>query len=765
MKKFLLIFLISFASVTEAKNESILDPINFQLSKIKERFSKAKALNSPIDRYASVSAVWRDIIELKKYNFGNAQAIGKDNEPEQLNKIDSLFITVAYERSQTVKKIFHQGLATEISKDKRFLKDLALEFQSIPLRWFSLYKSRQLKIQEDLSAGLSGWLHLLYELGSALAVFLMGYLFYRLSKKFSHYLARIRDEKARKAARKRESRWQIVILDRVSPHVPWLWLALFFEFATALLGEGYLKEIAILFPYFIYYAWYRVFRLAVKQLIASYSFHKYDAEFRLDKTKLDWTAKLLGVLLLLFFCLLHSLKSAGGEGFLFHYAKQIGAGLFLIVLFLVSKKWAKEIRLVASKTFSGAQLKLVNKALDSKANALFCLPITVMEVLYNLAFKFYEFLERFDSIRALSAKYFRKKLESNKSASEVVKIKGAPSEYLEAFFQSDDKEPTLRKSQQEALDSIASSIMNWNRDEAEGHTALVYGEKGIGKTLLLKRLVSQMEEHVDCHYYLFDSRAEAKLKMNELLANIKAGTQKKLVVLDGLQYLFLSKMGGFEAFKSFLNSVQDDAFRNVFWCFSINNHSWDFLSQALDKNRYFSYVQRLERWREEDIQDFLMSKHNKTGFKLYFDEMIYATSRINSDLRDGEIEGRYFRILWEEALGNPSIAQKIWTESLVPWGDKKVKALIPEEQSDSLPSLPENHYFVLACIVRHESLKAEEIVQSFDLSEDTVRNAIKVCAEKGYLTKKSDGSVSLATLSQNAVYASLKRMNFIYGQS
>lgn len=107
-------------------------------------------------------------------------------------------------------------------------------------------------------------------------------------------------------------------------------------------------------------------------------------------------------------------------------------------------------------------------------------------------------------------------------------------------------------------------------------------------------------------------------------------------------------------------------------------------------------------------------------------------------------------------------ANEIWLESIERMNEKTILAYIPHEIDEKIEALPNDYYFILANIVRHESITLQNIIESTCLSEDIIRNSLRICIDLE-LVEKNHNSYSLSLLKQHVVYTTLKRMNFIYG--
>jgi hypothetical protein len=541
-----------------------------------------------------------------------------------------------------------------------------------------------------------------------------------------------------------------------------VFLGLYFNFAERIIAGGYYKELAILFPYIVYFAGYRLFRIFIKQLLSSYSFYQYDRSFELDRQKLDWTSKFFSNVFFIVIIVLHTLASARGRGFLYLWIADLFQYFLVFIVFYITSKWFEEIRLVSQKSFSERFLDYISLINSVKSKWFFSFPLLIILIIKKGLAACYGFLEKFDFFRAISAQYFRKKVETSKVDQSLTQtVQDLPIEFLELYYSVDDTKFKLRRSQEEIYQSLLLNISHWRNEYSDEHIALVYGEKGVGKTFLLKRIFQDLEG-TEKLFYGLSERVGAKEQLNQIAADAGEKKQQTVVFVDGLQNLFLFKRKGFEHFKEFLKMTQSDKLEHVFWCLGINNYSWEFIEAVLNKNRYFNFIYKVARWREEDIQSWLLSKSKETNYDITYDEVLFSTTRV-SESEEVRVEAKYFRILWEEAMGNPSVAQKIWLESLKAQQNTKLIAKVPKERKEFLIDLPDEFYFVLACIVRHQSMSVSEIIEPTDLSEDIVRNSVKKCIEKGYLVKKDSSKVTVSLISQHAVYSILKRMNFIYG--
>ena len=75
---------------------------------------------------------------------------------------------------------------------------------------------------------------------------------------------------------------------------------------------------------------------------------------------------------------------------------------------------------------------------------------------------------------------------------------------------------------------------------------------------------------------------------------------KTLILVNNAHNLFLAKVGGFQAFKVFVDTINVPT-KNLFWCVAINRYAWNYLEHVFSRNRCFSVVQDIPAWSETDF--------------------------------------------------------------------------------------------------------------------------------------------------------------------
>ena len=238
---------------------------------------------------------------------------------------------------------------------------------------------------------------------------------------------------------------------------------------------------------------------------------------------------------------------------------------------------------------------------------------------------------------------------------------------------------------------------------------------------------------------------------------------KTVVVIDEAQNLFLSKTGGFEAYYYFTELVNVNV-DNIFWVLSFNKYSWLYLDRAFGRTQFFRNVFELRGWSDVNIKELIMKRHSTSEFKLSYDLLISATRSQDEMDKYATIEAKFFKLLWELSRGNPRAALSLWITALSMKNKSTFNVNIPKEpEITGIDQLSDDLLFVLAFVLKHENLSANELEKSTNLPKGIVRNAIKVSLERNYLYRDKRGRFMIDINQQHPLIKYLRVKNFVYG--
>lgn len=390
--------------------------------------------------------------------------------------------------------------------------------------------------------------------------------------------------------------------------------------------------------------------------------------------------------------------------------------------------------------------------------------------------KLAEELSELETFKKLSAKVMRKRLEATGKHGDKENIEALPEEYTKWFdYGVPTDEEIWVEPPHHIHQKIIKEISAWVNEDAEENTLAIFGEKGAGKSSLFELIARSKKEGVSFRKETVPPKLhtrEATLEFFSKLMGVDitsgyselidgdASRKKTVYLLDDAHNFFLADIGGFEGFRAFLE-LTNIRLKNTFWAAAFNVHSWNYLDSVFGKNRFFRTLIPLVEWSEEEIQNMILSRHRKSQFKLAYEKVVFAAQGHRGDFED-YAETTYFRLLWEQASGNPRSAIYLWLSSLTRAGGTIRVALPEDTDPEAFLDLQQDALFVYAAIVRHENLSTEEAIEVTDLGEGVVRHAIKVGMERSFLFR-AGGRYRVSAGWHNTLVSFLTKRNYIYG--
>lgn len=293
-----------------------------------------------------------------------------------------------------------------------------------------------------------------------------------------------------------------------------------------------------------------------------------------------------------------------------------------------------------------------------------------------------------------------------------------------------------------AIDTIQDAISN-KRPEKKLNIAIISLPYG-GKSELVDEIIYLYPREVS--RVTFSSITDGKNRPSI------PEKRERIMIFDNCHYLYARKIGGFEQIEDFLSRISSS---DGEICISTwNLHSWNYLVQVLDLDKYFTmhvYTPSLE---QNEIRDFLLSSHNKDiqfindseehykkliyflknplvkkltnnklnlyNFHINFSYLISILKRKNNE----DPESVIFKEITKLSYGNPGIAKNIWKE----WfdDDNTMKTSNVKKAYADI-DLDDTGRFILFLIIATGHINQEEIaaiVNSGDTNDDLLINKV-----------------------------------------
>jgi hypothetical protein len=338
-----------------------------------------------------------------------------------------------------------------------------------------------------------------------------------------------------------------------------------------------------------------------------------------------------------------------------------------------------------------------------------------------------EFALGFEQTQRALAFLFRQRVQrqaelSGYAAGAVAEL---PDGLVEAFREESVESGPLVVPNFPGLNELHEILTSWRDSGARG-SYLLTGERGVGKTTWLNQV---RRDDLDIHRILLGRRvtdpADLCARLAELLevdAGPDAGPRelgralfngpKRVVVLDMSQHLFLTTVGGYEAFKAFATLVNRTC-NNVFWLCSMSAYAWRHLRAVRPDATVFRTRHHLTGWTEEQISELIRTRCAASGVRFNFADLVVDRLEgvaVGSSLI--ESADGYSRLLWDYSDGNPRAALHFFLRSLDPDRNGTVRVrLFKAPDVALLEDAGQDGLFVLAAIITHESISLDDLVE------------------------------------------------------
>ncbi|GEM_PF-3230219 len=695
---------------------------------------------------------------------------------EELKLLNNLLIQINSLRSSYYNKISFEFISGRIFTYSYF-ESLKNEVYASPYRVLNYIYSKYLFVNEKVSLGREGI--------ADLSLIIFKYIFIILSllslrlilNKAHEYLDKKNRSLINRRGRARVYRYLTTLWNKHSENflsVSWLIILSSISYFKLLENVSILLEIIIVFIITKIIRSIVILFLSSVSLIDTRNYKKF-------RDKAEETAGRFANIYLIYSLIMIFLNLTVGKVYIYSIIKIIAIVYSFYRVMEASSTWSEEFNKYTEKKFSGVivdKIESFYKYLPKKLQAIFSLIFISILTSVDL---FIKATENFAISKKISANLFKKQIESvevEEGADEKI-----PLEYKEKFtFKSLETDDHYVEHTQEIEAGIKEEIVEWVEEKSEEHSVVIHGDKGIGKTTLLKKVIKDLSsDHGDSLDFIYSKVPSKTIDKEKAFRFIESSLgfeeqgsfdlykldqsleKKTVLVIDEAQNLFLSHTKGFSAYNALLNMINLNT-KNIFWVLSFNKYSWLYLDRAFGRSQFFRNIFALKGWDDNAIKDLILKRHNSSDFKLSYDLLINATRSQDEMDRYTTIEAKFFKLLWELSRGNPRAALYLWMTSLSKRNSKTFNVHIPKDADlDSLDKLGDDIFFVIADVLKHENLSPSEIESTTNLPKGIVRNAIKVGQERNFFFKDKQGRYMIEISSQYGLIKYLRSKNFIYG--
>jgi type II secretory pathway predicted ATPase ExeA len=315
------------------------------------------------------------------------------------------------------------------------------------------------------------------------------------------------------------------------------------------------------------------------------------------------------------------------------------------------------------------------------------------------------------------------------------------------------------------LADVQEGLDAWQAGEERGMIAVV-SDRGSGKTRLLALIEASAPEdlpvvRLEPPAHLTDADAaldwlarglgcapdswpERTTERAELLIEVLDALPPRIVLIDESHKLFLRAVGGFRALRRLLEVLHATS-RTHLWVCAFHGPSWSFLEGVAESVNLAVFRRRvdLQPLSPEALAEWLEARTEAAGLRVSYADLV-GDSVLRTDPARVEERARasFWRLLADEAQGNPRVARGYWLTALRAGQDEDEArvGLFQSPQSTDLADLSARELFLLTAIVIHDGLSIGHLTQVLNLPGGVCRSVGRRLEARGLLEVDRQGN-------------------------
>ncbi|MFP5384420.1 MAG: AAA family ATPase, partial [Gammaproteobacteria bacterium] len=403
--------------------------------------------------------------------------------------------------------------------------------------------------------------------------------------------------------------------------------------------------------------------------------------------------------------------------------------------------------------FSLPGADMIGKLLARRQGWLLMPAAALVTLLTATARVVHEELLHFDAYRRLVLRSVRLRIAAEEVAPTAHHRNEVPADYRRLFQGRIAEAPDIPVND-DLRKRIQSMVDEWAGDRRDENSVAIIGDPGSGKGFLLDAL--HVPDGVRVCQLSPGKRLQTKEQFIAALANAleenlpdgldsllaqDAQRTPTLLILDDAHRLFLTRVGGLDAWRALLAAI-NLPLDNIFWCVTLGTQPWIYLSDVFGSRYQFREVLRLRRWGMDDIRSLILTRHARSDYALRFEDVLLGAHALETSANLQSVEQRFFGLLWDSSRGNPGLALVLWQKTIALAAKNTLVAGTPPSPFFSPAGFSDSGLFVLATIARHGAISSTEIVQATDLKPAAVSHALKIGLDDDVLVQQ-DGLYAL----------------------
>ena len=362
-----------------------------------------------------------------------------------------------------------------------------------------------------------------------------------------------------------------------------------------------------------------------------------------------------------------------------------------------------------------------------------------------------------------------------------LRIKALPYVYQRLFRLSPLEDERFFAGRDDELTKIGDQFDKW-KNNLHAATAVV-GERGSGKTTL----INFAEEHyfkqdtvIKYDFSRLEYSETALLEVlkqifnineakdfNDLKIKIENLKEKKVVIFENIQNVFLRVIDGFQGLEKLL-LLMSQTNHQIFWMITCTIYSWHYLDKVLQISKYFHNVIQLGDLPEIQVKEIILKRHRVSGFEIEYTEPEAIKNnrkyrKISVQEKKQEyLQNLFFRDLNELSNGNISVAMLFWQRAIQ---EIRTDTLIvyPFLNLDFsfLYQLSYEELFTLAAFLQHEIRNVIQHAHIFHQNQTKSALMLNRLLNNGIIVQHPNG-YHIHPFLYRAIVRTLKSKNIIY---
>ncbi|RJE74931.1 hypothetical protein [Reichenbachiella sp. MSK19-1] len=223
--------------------------------------------------------------------------------------------------------------------------------------------------------------------------------------------------------------------------------------------------------------------------------------------------------------------------------------------------------------------------------------------------------------------------------------------------------------------------------------------------------------------------------MDELVSHFHQGP-KRVIVLEDIQKMYLRKVDGFQALIG-LNQLISRTGQHIFWVVTSTIYTWNYLSQTIQINQYFSYIIELKELTNDQIINIVWKRNKISGYNIQFEVEEERSNdkkfmKLTSAQQQDKLKQEFFSSLNSFAKSNVSMALIFWLLSTRKIEDNRITiGTFKNPNLGFLKALSMEKVYILHVLILHDGLNVAQISEVLNIPQTHCQLMLLALLEDG----------------------------------